>query len=97
MESTIGIRDIGSFAEKLTNKQKEIFKYAAELAGFTNLAEFLIYSANEKAMQIVNAHSGILNCDKDKEIFFEALTNPPKPVKKLYDAANDYFSYVAEK
>jgi uncharacterized protein (DUF1778 family) len=83
--------------EKLSDEQKEFFRYAASLGGFANLGDFLIFSALEKALQIINTHNSFLASNKDREVFFDALTNPAMPNKTLYDASKVYQNYVNEK
>lgn len=84
-------------ANELSNEQKSFVEYAASLGGFDSVDEFMIHSALEKAMEIVRTYGAFLETSGDKEIFFEALLNPPKPNRKLYDAAKEYLNYVNEK
>jgi uncharacterized protein (DUF1778 family) len=78
------------FDTKLSKKQKELFEYAAEIGGFRTLTDFVITSVQEKAEEIVERHRSFLASEKDREIFFDALMNPPKPSRRLKDAANRY-------
>jgi uncharacterized protein (DUF1778 family) len=78
------------FDTKLSKTQKELFEYAAEIGGFRTLTDFVIISVHEKAQEIIEKHRSFLASEKDQEIFFSALMNPPKPSNRLKDAANRY-------
>jgi uncharacterized protein (DUF1778 family) len=78
------------FDTKLSKKQKELFEYAAKIGGFRTLTDFVITSVQEKAEEIVEKHRTLLASEKDREIFFNALMNPPKPSRRLKDAATRY-------
>ena len=85
------------FDIRLADKQKEFFTYAANLGGFRTLTEFVIFSVQEQANQIVEKHNSILNSKKDQEIFFDSLINPPKPNAKLKKAAAWYKDVTSKK
>ena len=74
------------FDARLPKEQKELFEYAARLGGFRTLTEFIISSVQERAKEIIEEHNAILISKKDREIFFEALNNPPEPNKELRNA-----------
>jgi uncharacterized protein (DUF1778 family) len=82
------------FDTKLPKEQKEFFEYAAQIGGFRTLTEFVIFSAQEHAMRIVEERNRILASEKDREIFFEALVNPPVPNEALKKAAAEYSGTV---
>lgn len=75
------------FDVRLPKDQKEYFEYAATLGGFRTLTEFVIYSGNQQASQIVEKHNSILASKRDQEIFFNALLNPQPPSTRLKQAA----------
>lgn len=81
---------------RLSASDKELFEYAKEISGFTTLAEFMRTSIREKAEAIVNAHERILNTERDKEIFFDALMSPPPPNEALKNAIALHQSIVAD-
>lgn len=97
MESKKITTVIDPIDEKLSDEQKAFFSYAASLSGFDNLGDFLIFSALEKALQIINTHNSFLASDKDREVFFDALMRPAMPNKTLYEASKVYQNYVNEK
>lgn len=78
------------FDTKLSKEQKEFFEYAASLGGFRTLTEFVIHALKEKADKIISEHKTIIASQKDREIFFEALINPPEPNARLKKAAARY-------
>ncbi len=83
------------FDTRLPKQQKELFEHAALLGGFRNLTEFVISSAQEQAIKIIDRHNSILASQKDKEIFFNAIMNPPKPSEKLERAASRFKEALA--
>ncbi len=85
------------FDARLSRSQKELFAKAARIKGFKSLSEFVIHTTQEAANQIVERHDAILASENDKDIFFEALTNPPKPNKALTQAARSYLKHMAAK
>ena len=85
------------FDARLSRRQKELFERAARIKGFKSLSEFVIYTTQEAAMMIIEKNNAILVSEKDKQVFFKAIANPPKPNKALTEARNDYFKKVAGK
>ena len=84
------IKTMARFDTRLPKEQKEFFEYAAKLGGFRSLTEFIISSVNEKAKAIVKEQETILLSQRDKEVFFDALMNPPSPSQHLLDASKAY-------
>jgi uncharacterized protein (DUF1778 family) len=74
------------FDTRLPKEQKELFEYAASLGGFRSLTEFFVFSAQQEASKIIEKHKSLLASKKDQEIFFKAISNPPKPNPKLKKA-----------
>jgi uncharacterized protein (DUF1778 family) len=96
MEKQLTIPVKSRFDAKIPKVQKEFFEYAASLGGFRTLTEFIINAVQEKASTIVEAHNTILASEKDREIFFNALINPPGPNDKLRAAAEQYKKFINE-
>ena len=63
--------------------------HASELLGAT-LNQFIIQSALEKAQSIIEQERLLNLTQKDAEVFFEAIENPPQPNKELVKAAIAY-------
>jgi len=78
------------FDTRLPKQQKEFFEKAAALGGYRTLTEFVIYSVQEKAKQIIDEHDRILASEKDKKVFFEALMGDSQPNPALESAAEKY-------
>jgi uncharacterized protein (DUF1778 family) len=75
---------------RLAKEQKEFFEYAARLGGFRTLTEFIVFSGQQQADQILEKHNTILASKKDQEIFFNALLNPKAPNAKLKQAVKRF-------
>ncbi len=74
---------------RITPAQKEILQHAAELEG-RSLTDFVISSAQAAAMRTIHEHEVLLLSAKDREVFVNALLNPPAPNDKLRRAAHRY-------
>ncbi len=85
------------FDTRLPKEQKEYFEYAANLGGFRNLTEFIVFSANQQASRIVENHNAVLASKRDQKVFFDAIMNPQKPNTKLKKAALRYHKVTANK
>jgi len=84
------------FDTRLTCSQKDLFEEAARIKGFKSLSEFVIYTTQEAATIIIERHNAILASERDRHVFFEALTNPPRPNKDLIEAAKSYRKAVSK-
>ena len=84
------------FDTRLTKEQKVFFKKAARIGGYRSLTDFVVLTAQEKAKEIISQEEQIIASERDSEIFFDAITNPPKPNKDLINAANEYKDYVGK-
>jgi uncharacterized protein (DUF1778 family) len=82
---------------RLRKEQKELFEETALLGGFQSLTHFIISAVQEKANIILEERKTILASKKDREIFFNALINPPKPNDKLKAAAKLYKQAIRKK
>lgn len=78
------------FDTRLTKKQKQLFEKATQIGGYRSLTDFVVLTVQEKAQQIIAENEQILASENDGQIFFDAITNPPKANKKLVDAMKDY-------
>jgi uncharacterized protein (DUF1778 family) len=85
------------FDTRLPKEQKELFEYAANLGGFRTLTEFVIFSAQQQASNIIEKYNTILASRKDQEVFFNAIINPKKPTDRLKKAATRFNKTVANK
>lgn len=74
---------------RITPAQKEILQHAAELEG-RSLTDFVVSSAQATARRIIHEHEVLLLSARDREVFVNALLNPPSPNDKLRRAARRY-------
>jgi len=74
---------------RVSSKQKALFRKAAQLAG-RSLTEFLIAAAEDAANRVLARNEIVELSARDREIFVDALLNPPAPGKPLKDAVNRY-------
>ena len=82
---------------RLSKEQKEYFEYAARLGGFKSLTAFVMFSMQQQANSIVEKHQTILASKRDRDVFFHAILNPPKPNAALRKAAMRYKEATAGK
>lgn len=83
------------FDARLPLEQKLLFEKAAQIGGYRSLTDFVIYTANEKAKEIVKENEKVIESTNDAKIFFDAITNSPKPSKRLKNALADYNRYIS--
>lgn len=79
---------------RISKEQKELIRYASELRGFKSLTEFIVFSINKEANEIINEHSQILKSIEDKKIFLEAILNPSSPNAHLKKAQLNYLKFT---
>ncbi len=78
------------FDARLPQEQKEFFENAAKIGGFRNLTDFVLQAVQEFAKKIVEENQKILSSEEDRQVFFDALMNPPSPNKNLKEAVKRY-------
>jgi uncharacterized protein (DUF1778 family) len=94
MENELTLSGKARFDAKIPKAQKQLFEYAASLGGFRTLTDFIINAVQEKANTIIREHQTILASEKDGEVFFDTLMNPPGPNQKIRDAAERYKIFI---
>ena len=67
------------FDTRLPKEHKALFEYAAQLGGFRNLTDYVNHVLMEKSTMIIEKHNTILASQKDREIFFKAITGETEP------------------
>ncbi|MET4081615.1 uncharacterized protein (DUF1778 family) [Pedobacter sp. UYP30] len=82
--------DKARFDTRLSKEQKEFFERAALIGGYRSLTDFVVLTVQEKAKEIISEREQIIASKKDSEIFFDAITNAPKPNKNLVQATIEY-------
>jgi len=76
-----------------STEEKREFEEAAALEG-EELSEFLRKSARMRAKKVLEEHNKITLSNRDRDVFLEALANPPKPSSTLKQAMKRYRSNV---
>ena len=61
-----------------------------------NLSDFVFSAAQERAEQIVTKHEEMLTSERDRKVFFEAVTGSAVPNAALQQAAQRYHNWVDE-
>lgn len=74
---------------RVSNEQKALFQQAAMLSTRT-LSEFVVASAQEAAVRIIEAHETIRLSREEQIRFVQALLNPPEPNDRLRQAGVQY-------
>jgi len=75
---------------RISKKNKELIKQAAELSGFKTVSEFIISLAKQEAIRIIEEDARLLKSKEDKILFVETLLNPPSPNEAFKAALNNY-------
>ena len=86
---------IASLEAQLTQEQKELLLEAAQMSGFS-LTEFVVASALEAAKRMIQEQAVLKLSKQDREVFVNALLNPPEPGEKLRDSAKRYKFFTHE-
>ncbi len=85
-KSSFGIERLEA---RIASNKKSILKNAADLSGYT-LTDFVIHSAYEAAKRVIEEHQQLHLSITDRDVFIQALLNPPKPTNKLLKAGKKY-------
>ena len=85
------------FDTRLSRDKKLIIEKAARLGGYRNLSDFVVSTVYERAQMIIQKSETILASQRDNEIFFNALVNPPEPNEDLLSAAREYQRIISER
>ena len=67
---------------RVTKSQKRLFEKAATLKGMS-VSQFVIASAQEAAVQTLDAQHVLELGRRDQKVFVQALLNPPSPNERL--------------
>jgi uncharacterized protein (DUF1778 family) len=90
MEKILEQEGKARFDTRLPRDKKLIIEKAALLGGYKNLSDFVVTTVYEKAQAIIQQSETILASQRDNEIFFDALVNPPEPNDAFRSAASQY-------
>lgn len=79
---------------RISKEQKDLVKYACDLSGFKSLSEFVVHCISKEANQIILENKEVLKTLEDKQLFVDALLNPPAPNAALKKAQQQYQSFL---
>jgi len=74
---------------RINSESKSLFLKAAELSG-QNLSAFVIESVRERAVRVLKDYDKVRLNNQARDIFLNALANPPAPGDALRRAAEKY-------
>ena len=86
------IKDTARIDFKLSISEKKVFERSANIGGFRSLTDFILQSAREKSVTIIEKEQVLKLNESDAKIFADALLNPPEPnaaLKKAFARYND--------
>ena len=81
---------------RISTNKKRLLRDAAELSGRT-LTDFVINSAYEAAVRVIQEYQQLHLTTADRDLFIQALLNPPKASNNLLKAAERYKKDVDSK
>mgnify|MGYP001019823382 FL=1 len=88
--------EIERLEARITSDKKSVLKNAADISGRT-LTDFVIHSAYEAAKRVIEEYQQLHLSITDRDVFIQALLNPPMPTDKLIKAAQKYKKDVVSK
>ncbi|HEV2022393.1 MAG TPA: DUF1778 domain-containing protein [Terriglobales bacterium] len=74
---------------RLTPEQKKYIEHAARIKG-TSVSDFVVSSAQETAVRTIREYEVLTLNEQAREVFANALLNPPAPGRRLVAAARRY-------
>jgi uncharacterized protein (DUF1778 family) len=78
---------------RVTPSEKQVIERAANLRGIS-VTDLLRISVRDAAQRIIQESEVLTLSQRDSKAFVEALMNPPKPNKKLREAAKRFMEEV---
>lgn len=88
--------EIERFEARISADKKSVLKNAADLSGRT-LTDFVINSAYEAAIRVIQEHQQLHLSTNDRDVFIQALLNPPAPSDSLVKAVRKYKKDIISK
>jgi len=79
---------------RLLPEQKKRIERAARLKGLS-LSDFIVQHADEAAKKTIEEHTSWTLSDRDRDVFVQALLNPPRPSIRMKRAVRRYKQQVA--
>ncbi len=75
----------GRVGFRVDKRTKELIERAAHLEG-RKLTDFCVTALTDAARRTIAEHETLSLSERDRQVFFEALINPPKPNARLVRA-----------
>ena len=92
------VRETPSRVERLQfrvdEETKDLIERAAYLLG-RKVSDFCVTALTETARRTIAEHEMLVLSDRDRQAFFNALVNPPKPSERLKRALAEHKGRVA--
>jgi len=85
--------DIERLEARISTGKKTLLKSAASISG-RSLTDFVVDSAYEEAVRIIQEYQQLHLSVKDSHTFVQVLLNPPQPSQRLLKAAKTYKNKV---
>jgi uncharacterized protein (DUF1778 family) len=80
---------------RLLPHQKKRIEHAASLKGLS-VSDFMVQHADEAAVKTIQQHNSWVLDERDRDIFVQALLNPPEPNARMKAAAKRYKERVGK-
>jgi uncharacterized protein (DUF1778 family) len=74
---------------RLLPEQKKRIELAASIKGLS-LSDFIVQHADEAATRTIQLHTSWTLNERDRDVFVQALLNPPKPNARMKAAVKRY-------
>jgi uncharacterized protein (DUF1778 family) len=74
---------------RLLPEQKKRIEHAASIKGMS-VSDFIVQNADEAATRTIQEHEAWVLSDRDRDLFVNALLNPPEPGERLKEAVKRY-------
>lgn len=74
---------------RLLPEQKKRIELAASIKGLS-LSDFIVQHADEAATRTIQLHTSWTLDERDRDVFVQALLNPPKPNARMKAAVKRY-------
>lgn len=82
---------------RLTGQQQRSIEEAARILGFRNSTEYIRFTIQENARNVIREQSVLEIAERDRERFMREITNPESPRKALKDAAKYFQNTIGHK
>lgn len=73
---------------RLSHDEKELFRRAQKISGESNLSSFIVSRVKSVCYDVIERETRILEGERDRRIFFDAIFDQPRPNDKLAELLN---------